>query len=281
MSDHDVQYSTEFPSGYGDLELKLSDNVIFSFPRGILAHVSPVFKDMFSIGDTNDQREPLALTEASNTIKEFLLYIDPLKYSRGFTLDTVESLLEAATKYKVAAMVEIFEKWAVRGPSYIYIYHDTSGPSERDDSYPIKSNPMLFLSLAERFDFSEIGGISIRDAVLADKTCISISKYPLGCTTTIQLMELRIERIKILTEKLGRSIRAEMDKIQPRWGSSLPSQSRQTHHPPPSAFCGQTNLTKNASGCLECLRKLCDLVVDLPMRLHDQPMFVSRIYGEL
>ncbi|CAG8765690.1 92_t:CDS:2, partial [Acaulospora colombiana] len=38
-------HSKEFPEGYGDFVFKSSDGVIFHFPRFLLAHVSPVFKD--------------------------------------------------------------------------------------------------------------------------------------------------------------------------------------------------------------------------------------------
>ncbi|PVG01571.1 hypothetical protein CPB86DRAFT_870996 [Serendipita vermifera] len=211
ISNHDAQYSTEFPSGYGDFELKSSDNVMFSFPRGVLAHVSPVFKDMFSIGGTSDQREPLALTEDSKVIKEFLLYIDPLKPSLGFTLGTVESLIEAATKYQVATMVETFEKWMVWGSYYIH-FHSKSGFVWDGDS-PIKKDPMLFLSLAERFDLPDIGSISMRDAVIADNNCVPISKYLLSATTTIQFMGARQERAKILITRLASFIRNEINKF--------------------------------------------------------------------
>jgi hypothetical protein len=109
---HDNQYSSDFPSGYGDFELKSSDNVIFSFPCGLLAHVSPIFKDMFALGDPN-QKEPLPLTENAEAIRQFLLYIDPLKESPKLTTGSMTAFVEVAKKYQVPMMLEAFKKWTI------------------------------------------------------------------------------------------------------------------------------------------------------------------------
>ncbi|CAG7850754.1 SubName: Full=Uncharacterized protein {ECO:0000313/EMBL:CCA68487.1} [Serendipita indica DSM 11827] len=43
--------SRDFPPGYGDFKLISSDKVAFHIPRSLLTHVSPVFRDMFAMGD--------------------------------------------------------------------------------------------------------------------------------------------------------------------------------------------------------------------------------------
>ncbi|CAG8628833.1 4508_t:CDS:2 [Acaulospora colombiana] len=270
----DNNYSIDFPLGYGDFELKSSDNVIFSFPRGILAHVSPVFKDMFSIGDTDGQHEPLNLTEDSKTIRQFLLYIDPLKYSPGFTLDTAESLIEAATKYQVAIMVETFENWAVTGSACIS--HDAKSDVVSNGSSPIKKDPMLFLSLAEKFCLPEIGSISMRDAVVANKRATSISKYPLNRTTIIQFVETRQERTRMLIEKVTKLIRDEIDIIRWKIGTSLSPQSGRKRSQLERADTKSSGTT-NIPECFECLKNLYDLVVGLSTRLLDHPTWSAFI----
>jgi hypothetical protein len=57
-----VTYSKEFPEGYGDFEFKSKDGVIFHFPRFLLSHVSPVFKDMFQLGDGAPKQDTIVLT---------------------------------------------------------------------------------------------------------------------------------------------------------------------------------------------------------------------------
>lgn len=111
-SDESIGFSADFPPGYGDFEIQSSDNTVFSFPRGVLSHASPVFKDMFTFGDANtgDNQKPLVVTEDSTTIRNLLLYLDPLKESVELTKDTVGPFLEVAMKYQIPEIPERIDR---------------------------------------------------------------------------------------------------------------------------------------------------------------------------
>jgi hypothetical protein len=72
--------SNDFTPEYGDFNIQSSDYMIFSFPHGILSHVSPVFKDIHAFDDphTGNNQRPLVVTEDAATITQFLLCLDPL-----------------------------------------------------------------------------------------------------------------------------------------------------------------------------------------------------------
>src|SRR4051794_16726640 len=87
----EIKHSENFPPGYGDLQIETCDNIIFHFPRFLLSHASPVFKDMFEIGPDKkpEQETPLIVSEDSQAIDLLLLYIDPAKASPEFDAQTV------------------------------------------------------------------------------------------------------------------------------------------------------------------------------------------------
>ncbi|KAG8776076.1 hypothetical protein FRC16_004634, partial [Serendipita sp. 398] len=96
-------HSPEFPENYGDFRLISSDRVVFSFPRFLLAHVSPVFKDMLEIGTEYPmgQQAELRLAENFTTLDQLLRLLDPTKRPLPIHIDTIEGLLESAQKYQV------------------------------------------------------------------------------------------------------------------------------------------------------------------------------------
>jgi hypothetical protein len=239
----DDEYSAEFPREYGDFELKSSDNVMFSFPRGLLAHVSPVFKDMFSIGTTSDhnQEQPLLLTEDAEAIKQFLLYIDPLKDSPKFTVDTVMPFVEAAMKYQVPRMIETFELWAKE--------NDTGAKV-------IERDPMLFLSLAERFSLPKIGSIAMKFAARADERTIRNPQSPISTTSNLQIMEMRAERTQLLVAKSAEFVRSRLADIQPR---------------PTATYYGSNKSSNSKQSCYDCVNNLQDLLVRTVTRLPKEP----------
>jgi hypothetical protein len=239
------RYSTNFPHGYGNFEVISSDNVIFSFPRGVLEHVSPVFKDMFAIGITEElNREgPLPLVEHAETIEGFLLYIDPLKDTPDFTIDSAVSLVEAATKYQVPRMVDAFEKWAKKTKS---------------GCAAMKTEPALFLSIAERFCLPEIGATAMASIAKADKTCVSLSKYPLTTMTIVQIMEVRAKRAHYLVEELEKFIKSKIPDIKPK------QQNPRNQEP-----------AMGSQFCLVCFKALHDLLIRTVIRLQEDPSWSS------
>ncbi|PVG01572.1 hypothetical protein CPB86DRAFT_79541 [Serendipita vermifera] len=253
---HSIQYSTEFPSEYGDFELQSSDGIAFSFPRGILGHISPVFKDMFSIGISNDSnsQQPLLLTEDSKTITEFLIYIDPLKDHPGFSINSVMPLLEAATKYQVPKIIDSFKKWAIKNASNL--------------NFPCRKYPILFISLAEKLNLPELGGVYMSYAAKGNKSCLSFLDYPLSVITIIQIMEVRAERTQILVEKLVKFIRAQIDKLGTKEIPGLVRASERSKYAD----------VKRSSPCPRCTNRLHDLIVKTVICLQKEPSWSAFVY---
>ncbi|PVG01574.1 hypothetical protein CPB86DRAFT_781376 [Serendipita vermifera] len=189
MAAEPVQYSPEFPPGYGDFNIQSSDNVVFSFPRGVLSHALPVFKDMFTFGgaDTSENQRPLVITENAATINQLLLYLDPLKEPAELTAETVPPFLEAAIKYQVPEMQERFERMAIGKDGQLQGL--------------FAEEPMLVLSVAERFNLTKIVAIAMSAIAKAHQDRVFTTKYPLTPLTLMQIMELRTERGRLLSEQ--------------------------------------------------------------------------------
>jgi hypothetical protein len=144
-----VVFSGDFPPGYGDFSIQSSDRMVFSVPRSILSHASPVFRDMFTFGDPNTGNQvPLVVTEDASTIGQFLLYLDPLKEPVELTKDNVSSFLEVTTKYQFPNIEERFERIILGKDGQLQgIYAE---------------EPLLILSLAEKLNLPKIGSIIMK-----------------------------------------------------------------------------------------------------------------------
>jgi hypothetical protein len=163
-------HSKEFPEGYGDFVFKSMDGVIFHFPRFLLSHISPVFRDMYQIGDDNSTQDIVSLTEDYATLEFFLRLIDPAKETPRIEQERLVGALQAAEKYQIDSIFKWFETEVAL--------------SLLTTDYFTLSDPMLFLSLALRYDLRKTIGISLREAL----------KCPLGKLSDGPHIESRLWR---------------------------------------------------------------------------------------
>ncbi|PVF93742.1 hypothetical protein CPB86DRAFT_789749 [Serendipita vermifera] len=178
-------HSTEFPEGYGDFVFKSSDGVIFHFPRFLLAHVSPVFKEMFAVGDGAQKQEMTTLYEDYATLEYFLCHIDPAKETPQLDWDRMEGTLQAAEKYQVNNVLKWFEKEATQ--------------SLTAPNYPLLSDPTLCFALARRYDLHMITRLSLRQLIKCQLSKIMESPYIDGLLLK-RILCLRAERTQVLVD---------------------------------------------------------------------------------
>ncbi|PVF96038.1 hypothetical protein CPB86DRAFT_710038, partial [Serendipita vermifera] len=143
--------SEEFPFGYGDFVIHSSDGVTFHFPGFLLSHASPVFRDMFVVGNSPSQSTQVTLTESAVTIDLLLRQIDPNKEPMPPDFDTIGGLLEAARKYQVLKVMKWWEK---------ELGVDATGRSPT-----ILKEPMRCLALAARYELDMTARVALRDLI--------------------------------------------------------------------------------------------------------------------
>jgi hypothetical protein len=178
-------HSKEFPKGYGDFVFKSMDGVIFHFPRFLLSHVSPVFKDMYQLGENAPKQDIAIFTEDSKTLEYFLCHIDPAREAPQLDWDRVAGLLQAAEKYQVHKIL----KWFEREVSL----------SLTANSYPILPNPMLCLALARRFNLNMTARLSVRQLIKCPITDITGSPH-VESSLLKHIFLLRVKRTQYLTD---------------------------------------------------------------------------------
>jgi hypothetical protein len=140
--------SSHFPKGYGDVTLRSCDNVNFSFPRGVLSHISPVFNDILRSGGSDKKLAPatIELAEDSETVTQLLHHIDPLLEPLPLEKTTVIGLLKAAKKYQIPKVLHWIELEASK-----------KGLTNTTSSEPLNtSDPLLFLYLGYQLDSKEM-----------------------------------------------------------------------------------------------------------------------------
>lgn len=155
-----LRQSKTFCEGYGDFGLQSSDGVVFYISRFLLAYASPVFRDMFDLGErlqpssqSEDKSypgeiEPVSVSEDAVTIDLLLRHIDPKQSTRPLEEGTVAQLLEAGRKYQVGIVLTWFEEEAVKRVEYPNL--PVPGVSL------IRHNPLLVLSLAIEYGLGRL-----------------------------------------------------------------------------------------------------------------------------
>ncbi|KAG8805976.1 hypothetical protein FRC17_005245 [Serendipita sp. 399] len=179
-------FSLEYGPGEDkDVQLMSSDGVVFHVQRYLLAHTSPVFKDMFLVGNGPLQ---IAVSEDSKTLAHFLRFFDPTKEIQRMQVKDAIPLLEAARKYQVQ---HIFKWWAkgILG----------KGRVPTDEA-------MDCLALALRHNLHRAAGIAFESAIGAPESELQ-STLPITDHEILnQLIKLRAERkdgiFKLLHEGL-------------------------------------------------------------------------------
>jgi hypothetical protein len=135
----------------------------------------------------------------------------------------------------------------------------------------LETDPLRFLSLAEKYDMAEIGSIAMACVAKLDKKDINISNYSLSGPTVLQMMEVREERTLLLIQKLGQLIEDEIMQVE---------RTLHRKHTSPSAFstfAPQPPRPKTTQLCVECNSRLYDLLVGMAVRLHKEPSWSAFI----
>ncbi|KAG8805285.1 hypothetical protein FRC17_005591 [Serendipita sp. 399] len=164
-----IRHSKIFCEGYGDFKLQSSDGVIFFFPKWLLSYSSPVFQDMFQLGESNSDEQQkerevdaqtalvvaatsisttpqpsIQVTEDALILDLVLRHIDPRQVIAPIHEATIERLLEAARKYQLTPIMSWFEAEAVKHVEY----PENPTPGRSLMAY----NPLLVLALATEYD---------------------------------------------------------------------------------------------------------------------------------
>ncbi|PVG01576.1 hypothetical protein CPB86DRAFT_79634 [Serendipita vermifera] len=222
--------SSEFPPGYGDIEIQSSDNIIISFHRDPLTQVSPVFKDMLSTPHP-ENRIPVVLEEASATIEDLLSYIDSNKEPRPLTKENIMPFFEATTKYRARKIVTKVEKMAL----------NKKGPLHKLSA----ETPMFILSIAEKFRLPKLGALAMNQAIKAKKEKVCTTEYPLSPLNYVQIMEARTERATWLLDKVIGAIEGRFryeidlpaDELEDFYYYYQPMKKRKPKHPEQTVHC--------------------------------------------
>lgn len=97
----------------GDIIVRSSDSVKFSLHKLLLSIASPVFSDMFSLGngatvdEKSDKGVPIvSVSEHSETLDPFFKLLYPLRKPSVGTLTKIAALLEAGRKYQAVGVID-------------------------------------------------------------------------------------------------------------------------------------------------------------------------------
>ncbi|EIW53686.1 uncharacterized protein TRAVEDRAFT_133930 [Trametes versicolor FP-101664 SS1] len=92
----------------GNLIIRSADGVEFYVERAVIAHLSPIFQDMFSIPSPSDaEAKPVVDVTEPGVVWDALLGFCHFLPSDPFpSLSTIRALLEAARKYRMSAVEE-------------------------------------------------------------------------------------------------------------------------------------------------------------------------------
>ncbi|KAG8805977.1 hypothetical protein FRC17_005246 [Serendipita sp. 399] len=175
------EFSKEFPPGTGDVQLVSSDGVTFHFHQFLLSHNSPVFRDMFVVGNGPPR---IAVTEDSTTLNLLLRFFGSTKEFEFLPAKDAIPLLEAARKYQVPHVIRWWERETKRWG--------------KDQS----KEAMDCLALALRHGLHEVADIAFEYLVGAPESELQ-SRIPIADNQILnQLIRRRTQRKKQVFELL-------------------------------------------------------------------------------
>jgi hypothetical protein len=112
--------SYDFDAPDADIILRSSDNVDFRVHRCVLATASPFFRDMFTLpqpkAETSSDATPIPVipvSEPHQTLDSLLRFIYPVADPLVATLDDINPILAAASKYDFVSVVSTMRKLLV------------------------------------------------------------------------------------------------------------------------------------------------------------------------
>jgi hypothetical protein len=194
--------SINFPKGYGDFVMQSSNAMLFYFPSAILAHVSPFFKDIINIntnsltGSSHDR--PLLMEEDARTIFLLLCHIDPLMKNPAMDTSTVENLVKAAYKYRIASIIQWFQEdifmvpqLVLKDPLYI-----SNGITQEPRKSFAEQHPLLVLSLAEYLGLRDLSRQMLRLLVNGPASALQSKKAAISDSLNSHLLITRQRRVE-------------------------------------------------------------------------------------
>jgi hypothetical protein len=173
--------------------MQSSDGIVFYFPRSLLAYMSPVFNDMFSLGSNIRRGErtetisPLEISESSAALESFLCHLDPKITHSSIEEATIGQVLELARKYQVQSIFDWFEKEVVslRGPVF----------SPGRASSLIMTNPSLVLHLAATYDLPQTARRACKVLAGCDASLLDCEHSGIDLKIYLYITNLRLLRI--------------------------------------------------------------------------------------
>jgi hypothetical protein len=188
-----LQESKRFPKTYGDFSMQSSDGIVFYFPRSLLAYMSPVFDDMFSLGsgvrrgERTETGPPLEISESSAALEHFLCHLDPKITHSSIDEATIGQVLELARKYQVQSIFDWFEKEVVnlRGPVF----------SPGGASSLLMTNPSLVLHLAATYGLPQTAQSACKFLAGCDVSLLDCEYSGIDLKIYIYVSNLRLSRI--------------------------------------------------------------------------------------
>jgi hypothetical protein len=192
--------SINFPKGYGDFIMQSNNHMRFYFPSAILAHVSPFFKDIINTNSltASSRDQPLLMEENARTIFLLLCHIDPLMKTPAIDASTVESLVKAAYKYRIASIIQWFQEeiftlpqQATKDPVYI-----SNGITQEPRTYFAEQHPLLVLSLAEYLGLEDLSQQMLRLLVNGPAGALQSKRAAISDSLNCYLLTMRGRRVE-------------------------------------------------------------------------------------
>lgn len=183
--------SQRFSEGYGDFQLVSSDSIVFHFPKFLLSHCSPVFRDMFAVGTQTDK--PLILSESALTIDALLRFLDPEQPLAPLNPNTIVSLLEAASKYDIP---RVFSWWETEMETRIQA-------------------PLVSLALGLCYRRKHAVRLALRELTRVNvyelKVTSGLSRLPIACYLSWDIFECVTELRRRRALELKNALRSSID----------------------------------------------------------------------
>ncbi|KAG8760957.1 hypothetical protein FRC14_000558 [Serendipita sp. 396] len=109
-----VDYSDDFPPGYGDLQIVSSDGVIFHFHRWLLEYMSPVLRNMLRTAEINNRGgrlQDFKIQEYSTDLTNLLKFFDPKMMNPTLDYGTLTNMLDLGARYEITKLIDWIKTW--------------------------------------------------------------------------------------------------------------------------------------------------------------------------
>ncbi|KAG8792425.1 hypothetical protein FRC17_008599 [Serendipita sp. 399] len=154
--------------------------------------MSPVFKDMFTIGESKNERsQEISLQEESRIVDLVLRFIDPKKETPDLDFDVLPELLEAGRKYQICQLKDRIFRWMNNNAS-------TVDGATRDLSSP---KAIQLLEQGITYGVPRFCQLALRSLVKKPYNDVFVAKL---ATSDLyeHLVKLRAERVRWFQTKL-------------------------------------------------------------------------------